>query len=88
MAEERYVPQQNELDMLSEESETLAEFLYMLQREHRQLHADFAAVLRAAGGAIRVPAAEIRAAPIAPYIERLEDPATGAVTFRLQEPAS
>ena len=82
------MPHQDELDMLREESESLALFLHMLQREYRQLQADFAAVLRTAGGNIRVPATEIHAAPTAPHIERLEDPDTGAVTFRLSPPAS
>jgi hypothetical protein len=31
-----------------------------------------------------VSAADIRTAPAAPRIERREDPATGAVTFRLE----
>jgi hypothetical protein len=84
MTEERRVPHQDELDLLREESESLAAFLRLLQREHRQLHADFAAVLRAAGGSIRVPVAEISTSPDAPRIERVEDPATGAVTFRLK----
>ena len=61
MIEERRVPDQNELDVLREESESLAEFLYLLQREHRQLEADFAAILHAAGGHIQVPAASTRA---------------------------
>jgi hypothetical protein len=82
--EERRVPDQDERDMLHEESESLAEFLRLLQREHRQLQADFAAVLHAAGGAVHVSAADIRTAPAAPRIERREDPATGAVTFRLE----
>jgi hypothetical protein len=84
MIEERRVPDQHELDLLREESESLAEFLRLLQREHRQLQADFAAVLHAAGGSVRVPAVDIRTAPAAPRIERREDPATGAVTFRLE----
>jgi hypothetical protein len=78
------VPYQEELDMLREESESLAEFLRLLRREHRQLQADFAAILHAAGGSVRVPAVDIRAVPYAPRIERLEDPATGTVTFRLE----
>ena len=82
------MPDQNELDLLREESESLAEFLRLLQREHRQLQADFAAILHAAGGHIRVPAVDIRTDRAAPRIERLEDPATGAVTFRLREPTS
>ncbi|HEY7907269.1 MAG TPA: hypothetical protein VIC60_00285 [Thermomicrobiales bacterium] len=81
------MPDQHELDLLREESESLAEFLRLLQREHRQLHADFAAVLRAAGGSVRVPAVDIRTARNIPPIERVEDPATGAVTFRLHEPS-
>jgi hypothetical protein len=84
MIEERRVPHQNELEMLREESESLAEFLHMLQREHRQLQADFAAVLHAAGGHIRVSAGDVRTAPDTPHIERLEDPITGTVTFRLE----
>lgn len=41
-------------------------------------------VLRAAGGHIRVPAADIRTVRDIPRIERMEDPATGAVTFQLR----
>lgn len=82
------MPQQDERDILQEECESLAEFLHMLEREYHQLQADFASVLQAAGGQIRVPATAVRTAPAASRIERLEDPATGAVTFRLGEPTS
>jgi predicted nucleic acid-binding Zn-ribbon protein len=85
MTEERRVPHQDELDLLREESESLAEFLLLLQREHRQLQADFVAILHAAGGEIRVPAADTRTAPDGPRIERVEDLDSGAVTFRLNE---
>ncbi|MGI8855850.1 MAG: hypothetical protein ACR2JW_08875 [Thermomicrobiales bacterium] len=78
------MPHQDELDLLREECESLAEFLRLLQREHRQLQADFAAILHAVGGSIRVPAADMHAVPDAPRIERLEDSATGAVMFRLE----
>jgi hypothetical protein len=81
------VPDQHELDLLREESESLSEFLRLLQREHRRLQDDFAAILHAAGGSIRVPAVDIRTVPTARRIERVEDPATGAVTFRLHEPS-
>ncbi len=77
------MPDQNELDLLREESESLAGFLRLLQHEHHQLQADFVAVLRAVGGQIRVRAAEMPVVPDASRIERVEDPASGAVTFRL-----
>jgi hypothetical protein len=78
------VSYQDEHDVLREENESLAEFLLLLQREHRQLKADFAAVLHAAGGHVRVAAMNISPDLAARRIERLEDPDTGAVTFRLQ----
>ncbi len=84
MIEERRVPDQDELDMLREESEALAEFLHMLQHEYCQLRADFATVLQAAGGYIRVPAVDIHTIPDVSRIERFEDPITGTVTFRLK----
>lgn len=82
------MPQQDEREMLREESESLAAFLRMLQREYCHLQADFAAILHAAGGQIRVSAVDRRAAHATPRIERVEDPATGAVMFRLKEPTA
>jgi predicted nucleic acid-binding Zn-ribbon protein len=78
------VSREDELTALREEVESLADFLRMLLREHTQLHRDFAAALRAAGGMIAVTDADFTN-PVASDIERAEDPKTGAVTFRLTE---
>jgi hypothetical protein len=80
------VSHQDELDLLREEGEALADFLRMLQREYAHLQADFASALNAAGGQIRVEKRLLQALPLAAKIERVEDPATGAVTFRLRRP--
>lgn len=74
----------DEVTALREEVESLADFLQILQREHTQLHHDFAAILRTAGGTITVTHADFTHPPT-PAIERTEDPQTGAVTFRLRE---
>ncbi len=74
----------DELTLLREETETLAEFLHLLQHEYAQLQADFAAVLRTLGGQIDVPSTALQAPSLSQRIERTEDPATGAVTFRLR----
>ena len=73
----------DEVTALREEVESLADFLRMLQREHTQLHHDFTAILRAAGGTITVTNADFTN-PLTPAIERTEDPQTGTVTFRLR----
>ena len=78
------MPHEDELTLLREEIETLAEFLHLLQREYAQLQADFAAILRAFGEQIEVPSPALRAPSRAQHVERTEDPATGAVTFRLR----
>ena len=82
-AEERRVPHEDELALLREEAETLAEFLHMLQREFTQLEADLASVLAAIGDQIEVPQTARQALPLSRRIERTVDPATGAITFRL-----
>ena len=81
--EERRVPHEDELSVLREEAETLADFLHMLQREFAQLEADFASILEAIGDQIAVPATVRQTPPLSRRIERIVDPATGAVTFRL-----
>ncbi|MDQ2783565.1 MAG: hypothetical protein M3Y58_01015 [Chloroflexota bacterium] len=78
------MPHEDELTLLREETETLAEFLHILQREYAHLQADFAAVLEAIGGQIAVPSTALRAPSPSQRIERTEDPATGTVTFRLR----
>jgi hypothetical protein len=75
---------EDEVTALREEVESLADFLRLLQREHAQLHRDFAAALRAAGGAITVSGTD-STSPVAPAIERIDDPKTGTTTFRLRE---
>lgn len=82
--EERHVPDEDELTMLREEAETLADFLHMLQREYAQLQADFAAVLKMHGKPIEIPATALQPPPRPQRIERTEDPTTGAITFRLR----
>jgi hypothetical protein len=77
------VPHDDELTMLREEAEALAEFLRVLRREFARLEADFAAILEAVGDRIEVPPTARRATPRSPRIERTVDPATGAITFRL-----
>jgi len=78
------VPHEDELTLLREEIETLADFLHMLQREYAQLQADFAAVLRALGEQVEVSSTMLQVPSLSQRIERIEDPATGAVTFRLR----
>ena len=78
------MPHEDELTLLREEIETLADFLHLLQREYAQLQADFAAVLRVLGDQIEVPSTALQTSPRTPHIERTEDPATGTVTFRLR----
>jgi len=78
------MPHEDELTLLREEVETLAEFLHLLQREYAHLQADFAAILRALGEQIEVPSTAIEAPSHSQHIERTEDPVTGAVTFRLE----
>jgi predicted nucleic acid-binding Zn-ribbon protein len=82
-AEERRVPHEDELALLREEAETLAEFLHLLQREFAQLEADLASILAAIGDHIDVPYATHQAPPLSRRIERTVDPATGTITFRL-----
>jgi hypothetical protein len=81
--EERSVPTEDDLSMLREEAETLAEFLRLLQREYAQLQADLASVLAVIGNHIEVPPSARQADPLSRHIERTEDPATGTITFRL-----
>ncbi len=78
------MPHDDELTMLREEAETLAAFVHMLQREYTQLEADFVAVLLALGDRIEVPAIAPQSSRLSQHIERLENPATGAVTFQLK----
>jgi len=78
------VPHEDELTLLREETETLAEFLHLLQHEYVQLQADFAAVLRTLGEQVEVSFAALQAPSLSQRIERTEDPATGTVTFRLR----
>ncbi len=78
------MPHEDELTLLREEIETLADFLHMLQREYAQLQADFAAVLRALGEQVEVSSTMLQVPSLSQRIERIEDPATGAVTFRLR----
>jgi len=78
------VPHEDELTLLREEIETLADFLHILQREYAQLQADFAAVLRALGEQVEVSSTMLQAPSLSQRIERIEDPATGAMTFRLR----
>ncbi len=73
----------DEISALREEVESLADFLRMVQREHAQLRRDFAAALRAAGGAITVSETDFSGDPTADAIERITDPRTGTTTFRL-----
>jgi len=77
------VPHEDELTLLREEIETLAEFLHLLQHEYVQLQADFAAVLRTLGEQVEVSSTMLQAPSLSQRIERTEDPVTGAVTFRL-----
>ncbi len=79
------MPEEDQLIALREEIETLAAFLHMLQREYAQLQADFAAVLHAIGGQIEIPPTALQAPSPSHRLERMEDPITGAVTFRLDE---
>lgn len=79
------MPHEDELALLREEAEILAEFLHLLQREFAQLEADLASVLAAIGDQIEVPSAARQATPLSRHIERTVDPATGAITFRLEE---
>jgi hypothetical protein len=74
----------DELAALREEVESLAAFLHMLQREYTQLHHDFAAAIRAAGGTITLAKPGIPESATA-AIERVDDPTTGAATFRVRE---
>ncbi len=85
--EERLVPDEDQLTLLREESETLAAFLRMLQHEYTQVQADFAAVLQAIGEQIEVPATALQSPSSSRRIERIENPTTGAVTFRLRHTA-
>ncbi len=78
------MPHEDELTLLREEIETLADFLHLLQREYAQLQADFAAVLRALGEQVEVSSPMLQAPSLSQRIERIEDPVTGAVTFRLR----
>ncbi len=78
------MPHEDELTLLREEIETLADFLHILQREYAQLQADFAAVLRALGEQVEVSSTMLQAPSLSQRIERIEDPATGAMTFRLR----
>ncbi|MHB8646091.1 MAG: hypothetical protein ACYDAR_09925 [Thermomicrobiales bacterium] len=77
------MPHEDELAMLREETETLARFLSTLQREYARLEADFAALLQTVGEPITVPPAAFPTPSYARHIERIADPATGAITFRL-----
>ena len=77
------MPHEDELALLREEAETLAEFLHMLRREFVQLEADLASVLAAIGNQIEVPSAARQAPPLSRRIERTVDSATGTITFRL-----
>ncbi len=77
------MPDDDQMTLLCEEAETLAAFLHLLQREYTQLQADFAAVLTAIGKQVEIPATALQAPSRSQRIERTEDPATGAVTFRL-----
>ncbi len=78
------MPHEDELTLLREEIETLADFLHLLQREYAQLQADFAAVLRALGEQVEVSSTMLQAPSLSQRIERIEDPVTCAVTFRLR----
>ncbi|MDQ2786160.1 MAG: type 4a pilus biogenesis protein PilO [Chloroflexota bacterium] len=78
------MPHEDELTLLREETETLAAFLHLLQREYAHLQADFTAVLRALGEQIEVPSTTLQAPSHTQHIERTEDPVTGAITFRLR----
>ncbi len=82
--EERRVPDDDQITLLREEAEALADFLCMLQREYAQLQTDFAAVLKMHGKPIEIPATALQQPPRPPRIERTEDPTTGAITFRLR----
>jgi hypothetical protein len=79
------VPHEDELTMLREEAEALAEFLHVLRREFARLEADLASILEAVGDRIEVPPTDRRATPRSWRIERTEDPATGTITFRLSQ---
>lgn len=81
------MPDEDQLSLLWEESETLAAFLRMLQHEYTQVQADFAAVLQAIGKQIEVPATALQPPSSSRRIERIENPTTGAVTFRLRHTA-
>lgn len=76
------MPLNNELTMLHEESEALADFLRMLQREYDHLRADFTAILQASGGSVEIPTPVSQTPPTA-KIERRDNLAHGTVTFRL-----
>ena len=80
------MPHEDELALLREEAETLAEFLHLLQHEFAQLEADLTSILAAIGDQIEVPQTARQATPLARRIERTVDPETGAVTFRLEDP--
>lgn len=75
------VPEDDELIVLREEVETLAEFLQILHREYTQLRADFAAVLDVIGGQIVVNRPETTTPPR--IIVREEDPTTETITLRV-----
>ncbi|MDQ6833473.1 MAG: hypothetical protein M3008_08745 [Chloroflexota bacterium] len=78
------MPHEDELMLLREEIETLADFLHMLQREYAHLQANFATVLRALGEQVEVPSTALQVPSRSQRIERTEDPATGTITFRLR----
>ena len=80
--EERYVPDGDELTMLRQEVETLAAFLHLLQREHAQLKADFADGVEDGGEPVEVPPTARQSLLRSRHIERIENPATGAIIFR------
>ncbi len=71
------MPHEDELTLLREEIETLADFLHLLQREYAQLQADFAAVLRALGEQVEVSSTMLQAPSLSQRIERIEDPGNG-----------
>lgn len=79
------MPQEDDLSILREEIEILAGFLHTLQGEYARIEADFAAVLQALGDQIELPATAILSSPPSRHIERTENPATGTITFRLED---
>jgi len=64
------------------ELEALDGFVGLLQQEYAWLSADFAAVLAASGGSVRVECGRTEGRP-AGRIEREYDAMTGAVSFRI-----